>query len=158
MPFLLLMLLPLLEIAGFVIVGGAVGVLGTIGLVILSAIVGILTLRSQGLQVLTRVRTEVEAGEDPSSTLLHGFFITISGILLIIPGFVTDITGLLLFLPPVRNFLWRSAGRNMVVRRYQYGSSGGRRSGETIIDLEADNYRSEPSSNGSGKQLDDGRD
>lgn len=144
MPFVFLMLLlPLLEIAGFVVVGDAVGVLGTVGLVVLSGILGILVLRSQGFQVLKRVRYEVEAGEDPSATLLHGFFITISGILLIIPGFVTDVIGLLLFLPPVRRYLWNAAGRNMVVRRYKYGQSNGPRSSETIIDLEADNFRRE---------------
>ena len=58
LPFVALILvgLPLLEIAGFVIVGSQIGVLWTIALVVLSSILGSILLRIQGLGALTRIR------------------------------------------------------------------------------------------------------
>ncbi|TIV96501.1 MAG: membrane protein FxsA, partial [Mesorhizobium sp.] len=53
---LFLLLLPLLEIAGFVVVGREIGALATVGLVILSSVAGSLLLRHQGFGVMTRVR------------------------------------------------------------------------------------------------------
>ncbi|TIT49164.1 MAG: membrane protein FxsA, partial [Mesorhizobium sp.] len=94
LPFFLLAL-PLLEIAGFVVVGREVGALATVGLV-----------RHQGFGVMARIRAEMAAGHDPSRQLAHGAMIVVAAVLLIIPGFITDIIGLLLFLPPVRDFAW----------------------------------------------------
>ncbi|TIY00988.1 MAG: membrane protein FxsA, partial [Mesorhizobium sp.] len=90
--------LPLLEIAGFVVVGRQVGALATVGLVLASSIAGALLLRYQGFGVMTRVRAEMDAGRDPSRQLAHGAMIVLAAILLIIPGFITDIFGILLFL------------------------------------------------------------
>ncbi|TIN60241.1 MAG: membrane protein FxsA, partial [Mesorhizobium sp.] len=58
LPFFLLAL-PLLEIAGFVIVGREVGALATVGLVLASSIAGVLLLRYQGFGVMARIRTEM---------------------------------------------------------------------------------------------------
>ena len=108
--------LPLLEIAGFIIVGRQIGVLPTLGLVVLSSIAGALLLRIQGFGVMTRIRNEVEAGRDPGRELAHGAMILLAGMLLLIPGFVTDIIGLLLFIPPVRDLAWRFLKRRIIVR------------------------------------------
>ena len=77
---LFLLLLPLLEIAGFVIVGREVGALATVGLVILSSVVGSLLLRHQGFGVMARVRAEMDAGRDPSRQLAHGAMIVLAAI------------------------------------------------------------------------------
>ena len=144
---LFLLGLPLLEIAGFVLVGRQIGVLATVALVIASAIAGSILLRWQGFGVLTRIRRDVEAGRDPGRQLAHGVMILIAGILLIIPGFITDIIGLLLFLPPVRDLGWRLVrDRVRVVGDFGMfrggaGPGGGRRRGPTI-DLDADDYSS----------------
>ncbi|TGT35721.1 membrane protein FxsA, partial [Mesorhizobium sp. M4B.F.Ca.ET.169.01.1.1] len=69
---LFLLLLPLAEIAGFVVVGREIGALATVGLVILSSVAGSLLLRHQGFGVMTRVRAEMDAGHDPSRQLAHG--------------------------------------------------------------------------------------
>ena len=142
---LFVILLPLIEIAGFVVVGSQVGVLATIGLVLLSVIVGSLLMRFQGLGVLTRLRQELDAGRNPGRELAHGAIILLAGFLLIVPGFFTDIIGLLLFLPPVRDIAWRFL-RNRVQVATTFATFGGgaaRPPGRgPTIDLDEQDYSS----------------
>ena len=82
-----LIALPLLEIATFVAVGSQIGVLATVGLVILTTVLGGALLRIQGFGVLGRIREEVEAGRTPGRELAHGVMIVLAGVLLLLPGF-----------------------------------------------------------------------
>lgn len=136
LPFLLLAL-PLLEIAGFVVVGRQIGALATVGLVLASAVLGGLLLRHQGFGVMARVRQEMDAGRDPGRQLAHGVMILLAAILLIVPGFITDIFGLLLFIPPVRDFVWRMA-KDRIVMATSFGTAGIRR--DRTIDLDAEDF------------------
>lgn len=147
---LLVLALPFLEIAGFVVVGSQIGVLATIGLVIAAMALGAILLRVQGFSVMSRIRTELDAGQDPSRELANGVMIFAAGILLIIPGFVTDIAGLMLFLPPVRDLAWRFLRSRIVISTAGFGGfsraggrQAGRRDGKTI-DLDADEYSHGP--------------
>ncbi|ODT06722.1 MAG: membrane protein FxsA [Mesorhizobium sp. SCN 65-20] len=145
---LLILALPLLEIAGFVVVGSEIGVLPTIGLVLLSAVAGSVLLRVQGFGVMARIRTELEAGRDPSKQLANAAMIVLAGVLLLIPGFISDIVGILLFLPPVREIAWR-----FLSKRVHFASdfSGFARRGQPgrsrTIDLDEDEFRREPGTN-----------
>lgn len=112
---LLILALPLIEIAGFVIVGSQVGVLATIGLVLLSAIVGALLLRVQGLGTVQRIRLAMTENRTPGRELVHGVMIVLAAMLLIVPGFFTDIFGILLFIPPVRERVYRFLSRHVTV-------------------------------------------
>lgn len=94
--------LPLAEIAGFVAVGREIGVAMTLLLVFASAVAGIMLLRFQGFGVLRRVQEAARTGNDPGLDVLGGVLIFIAAILLIVPGFISDLVGLLIFLPPVR--------------------------------------------------------
>jgi len=137
---LFLLVLPLLEIAGFVVVGRQIGALATVGLVIASSIAGGLLLRHQGLGVMARIRAEMEAGHDPSRQLAHGAMIVVAAVLLIVPGFITDIIGILLFLPPVRDLAWRLLkGRVVVASEFTTAGFRSRQRGKTI-DLDDDDY------------------
>ncbi|MEO5756457.1 MAG: FxsA family protein [Mesorhizobium sp.] len=137
---LFLLALPLLEIAGFVVVGRQVGALATVGLVLALSIAGALLLRHQGFGVMARVRAEMDAGRDPSRQLAHGVMIVLAAILLIIPGFITDIIGLLLFLPPVRDLAWsRLKGRIVLATNFSTGGFRGRQRDKTI-DLDDGDY------------------
>lgn len=136
---LFLLLLPLIEIAGFVLVGRQIGVLPTLGLVIAGAVAGSILLRVQGFGALARIRREIDARRDPSRDMAHGLMILLAGILLLIPGFFTDILGLLLFIPPVRDLAWQFLkSRVRIVTDFPM-PGGARRDGRTI-DLDADDF------------------
>jgi UPF0716 protein FxsA len=100
-------ILPLLEIAMFIQVGGLIGLWPTLALVLITAFAGTVLLRVQGFAVLQRARASLARNEMPVTEVFDGFCLVIAGGLLILPGFVTDTLGLLLFVPPVRVALRR---------------------------------------------------
>jgi UPF0716 protein FxsA len=108
---LLFIALPFFELVVLIKIGAAIGALNTIGLMILSAIVGTALVRAQGLAVLGRVRDSLARDIFPAKAMFDGMCLLAAGVLFIIPGFVTDAIGLLLVLPPVRALLrtliWR---------------------------------------------------
>ncbi|MBE7732624.1 FxsA family protein [Devosia faecipullorum] len=141
--------LPLLEIALFIVVGRAIGLLPTLALVILSALAGGLVLRRQGLDVVARLRSNVSAGTIPGRAVFDTMLIGLAGLLLFLPGFFSDVLGLGLLLPPLRDWMFSAlAGRVRVVettasyRRYGNPHTGG---GEAplIIDASNDDWRDE---------------
>ncbi|WP_029010854.1 FxsA family protein [Azospirillum halopraeferens] len=134
-PLLLLLLLPLVEIALFIQVGSWIGVLATIGLIALSAVAGTVLLRLQGLSVLRRAQASADRGELPVGAVLHGFCMVVAAILLIIPGFLSDAVGLLLFIAPVRAgmgrwLLERMGARTRVWTSGRPGDAGSARPGD----------------------------
>lgn len=138
---IVLIALPLIEIAGFAFVGSLIGVLPTVALVIATTILGAVLLRIQGFGALTRIRTTLEAGGAPGRDVVHGLMIALAGLLLVIPGFFTDLTGLLLFIPPVRELVWRFLKSRIVVVDAGFGGVHGfRRDGPGTIDLDADDF------------------
>lgn len=126
--FLLLILVPLIEIALFIEVGGLIGVWPTIGIVVLTAIIGSALMRRQGLASLRTVRGRLAAGDDPGRLLADGAMILIAGFLLVIPGFLTDAIGFVLLVPPVREWLWKRLAPRLRVTRVDV-RQGGARSG-----------------------------
>ncbi len=141
LPFVMLVI-PLAEIAAFIVVGGQIGVWWTLALVLLTAIAGSLLLRIQGLGTLARIRSEIGAGRLPGRELVHGVMIVAAGVLLLTPGFVTDTMGLLLFVPAVRDAIW-SFLRNRITMQTT-GTGDARRPHDvddpTIIDLDSEEY------------------
>lgn len=105
-PFLLLVV-PIAEISAFVVIGGKIGLAATLGLILVTAVIGSVLLRWQGLGLLARISAEMQAGRVPGRDLVHGVMILVAGVLLLVPGFVTDTLGFLLFIPPVREAAWR---------------------------------------------------
>jgi len=136
----LFVLLPAAEIAVFIAVGKAIGILPTILLTFATAIGGALLMRRQGLETLARLRLEMDAGRVPGETLGHGGMILLAGMLLLVPGFLTDIVGLLLFLPPVRRLVWAVLSRGMTATIVTGSTRSGPR-GPRVVDLEPDAYR-----------------
>lgn len=123
--FSLLLAWPLAEIAGFVVVGRALGLWSTLALVIGTGLLGAFLMRQQGLHLLKKLSQESKQGQIPAGSVVDGAMIVVAGILLLLPGFITDIVGIALFIPFVRRFLWLLIGRRVVV----VGSRG--RSGYT---------------------------
>jgi UPF0716 protein FxsA len=146
-----LLLLPLAEIAGFVIVGQAIGLWATLGLIVLTSIVGALLLRIQGLGMINRISKDSRAGINPGRELVHGAMIVVAGFLLLLPGFITDVIGLLLFIPFVRDLAWARLGTRVVVRTANpFSQRGGRdpqpgTSGPAnVVDLDDDEFSRDP--------------
>ena len=106
-------LLPIVEIALFIQVGGWIGVWATLGLVMLAAVAGVAVIRSQGTQAWIRAQRSLAEMRDPSRPLAHGMMQILAGALLIVPGFFTDIVALLLLVPPVRDLIMRRAARRV---------------------------------------------
>ena len=106
-------LVPLIEIAVFIEIGGVIGLWPTLALILLTAMLGSWQLRAQGLATLNRARSQMEQGVMPARELFDGLCLLVAGALLLTPGFVTDAAGALLFVPPLRDVLRRAIGRRL---------------------------------------------
>ena len=102
---LLFFTVPLAEIYVLLEVGQIIGVLPTIGLVVLTAVIGVTLIRAQGLSTLMRAHQSLDRGELPAVPMLEGAFLLVAGALLLTPGFVTDTIGFLCLVPPLRRHL-----------------------------------------------------
>jgi UPF0716 protein FxsA len=117
----------LAEIACFIFVGEAIGVLPTLGLVLLGMVAGTVLLRRQGVSTLRKVQADLAARKVPARPLAEGAAQALGAVLIIIPGFVTDLIGIALFVPPVREALWRVFRPRIRTRRSAAAPpSGGR--------------------------------
>ena len=105
MIFLIFIIIPILEITIFITVGSNIGVLNTIAIILLTALVGIFLVRRKGLSLLFNARQNMSQGIMPTEEIKGGIFLLISGLLLITPGFFTDCIGFSMFLKPVQNFV-----------------------------------------------------
>ena len=109
MIFLLFIIIPIIEIAIFITVGSNIGILNTIAIILLTAMIGIYFVRRQGLTLLFNAQRNMTQGIMPTEEIKGGIFLLISGLLLITPGFFTDCVGFLMFLKPVQNFISQKA-------------------------------------------------
>lgn len=103
--FLLFVLVPIVEIALFVKVGGAIGLLPTLAIVVATAALGTLMLRRQGLATFARAQERLRAGRLPAGELVEGALLLVGGVLLLTPGFLTDAMGFFCLVPPTRRWL-----------------------------------------------------
>jgi UPF0716 protein FxsA len=100
--FLIFTSVSLLEIFVLVKVGGFLGPWPTIGLVVITALIGSALVRSQGVQLVQQLQQRIAQGEIPGQQLIEGVMLLMTGVLLVTPGFVTDFCGLLLLQPKIR--------------------------------------------------------
>lgn len=135
--FAVFIVVPLLEIFAFIQVGSAIGALPTLGLIVLTAIVGALLVRRQGLKVVLDARESLARDELPLAAAVQGGLLLFAGLLLLTPGFVTDSVGFLLLVPAVRSLVavrilrWLEAKTKIRAR-----SAAGQRRRPTVIEGE----------------------
>ncbi|RDE08533.1 FxsA family protein [Pelagibacterium lacus] len=135
-----LLALPFVEIAGFIWVGSQIGILATLALIVLTAVLGVAIVRQQGLGMVLDSRAMMARGEVPQQKIAEMMMVAVAGFLLLLPGFLTDLVGLVLLVPPVRGWIYRRLSANMViVTSYRPASRG---PAYTSIDLDPDDYRS----------------
>lgn len=146
---LFFLLLPMAEIATFIVVGREIGVAATLGLLLLSGIIGALLLRAQGIGVLRKLQSASRTGENPGRQIVHGAMIVIAAFLLILPGFLTDIVGILMFIPAVRDVVWDFLRKRVTVVTRTSGvrpepNAGTRKSIPGVIDLDDGEFTRDP--------------
>ena len=105
MIFLIFIFVPIIEISIFITVGSNIGILNTIAIILLTALIGIFLVRKRGLSLLFNARQNMSEGVMPTNEIKGGIFLLISGLLLITPGFFTDCIGFIVFLKPVQNLI-----------------------------------------------------
>lgn len=120
--FLAFLLVPLIEIALFIQIGGLIGLWPTLLIVVLTAIAGTFLVRTQGIQAVQGLRASLSELDDPTVHLAHGAMILISGALLLTPGFFTDSVGFLLLVPQFRLWVIRQARKRMNIQSFTVGS------------------------------------
>ena len=114
--FVLFIVVPLAELYVIIQVGQWLGVLPTIGLLLLDSILGSLLMRSQGRLAWRRFTEATQAGRPPAREVLDGALVLLGGAFLLTPGFLTDVLGGALLLPPSRAVIRRVLARRLLHR------------------------------------------
>ena len=100
-----IILVPIIEIYLFIKIGSQIGALTTITLIFVTAILGIIYARYEGLNTLKSAFVQLIKNEIPAYEIISGAAITFASLLLIMPGFATDTIGFLLIFPISRKFI-----------------------------------------------------
>ena len=101
----LFIFLPMVELYLLIMLGSRIGAMPTIGLIVLTGVIGASLARQQGLSVLAKIQREISSGKPPTTELVEGALIVVGGIVLLTPGILTDIFGFSLLIPPFRKAL-----------------------------------------------------
>ena len=110
---------PLIEIALFIQVGGAIGLWPTLLIVVVTAILGTWLVRTQGAMALGQLRSSFSDMRDPTEPLVHGAMILFAGALLLTPGFFTDAVGFALLVPGVRTAAYKAIRERVNVQTFE---------------------------------------
>ena len=134
---------PLIEIALFIQVGGAIGLWPTLLIVVVTAILGTFLVRQQGALAMGQLRERMSELRDPTEALAHGAMILFSGALLLTPGFFTDIVGFSLLIPAVRTAAFKAIRARVNIQ--SFGPAPGQHPHhDDIIDGEFEEVEPEP--------------
>ena len=97
---------PIIEIYLFIKIGGQIGAFNTISLIFITAIIGVIYARYEGLNTLRSGFSQLIKNEAPVYEIISGAAIAFAALLLIVPGFATDLFGFLLIFPLTRKLLF----------------------------------------------------
>ena len=112
-----IILVPIIEIYLFIKIGSQIGALTTITLIFVTAILGIIYARYEGLNTLKSAFVQLVKNEIPVYEIISGAAITFAALLLIIPGFATDIIGFLLIFPFSRKFILKILSSKFQIKK-----------------------------------------
>ena len=114
-----IILLPVLEIYLFIKIGSQIGAFNTISLIFITAMIGIVYARYEGLNTLRSGFSQLIKNELPAYEIISGAAIAFAALLLIIPGFASDIVGFLILLPFTRKFFFRKFTKNFKEKTFK---------------------------------------
>ena len=101
-----IILIPIIEIYLFIEIGGQIGAFNTISLIFITAIIGVIYARYEGLNTLRSGFSQLIKNEAPVYEIVSGAAIAFAALLLIVPGFATDLFGFLLIFPLTRKLIF----------------------------------------------------
>ena len=127
--FLLLLVVPILEIAAIIAVGKVIGGWQTLVLLVLESLLGAWLVRREGARAWAALTTALNTGRMPSRQLADAALVLVGGTLLLTPGFLTDIVGFFFILPMTRPLARRAleavVARKLLGGRFGPGGRGG---------------------------------
>ncbi|HEX8825287.1 MAG TPA: FxsA family protein [Archangium sp.] len=103
--FLAFTVLPFIELYLLLVIGREVGFWPTVGMVLVTGLVGAFLAKKEGLRVLRRWQESLAQGRMPEEGLVGGVLVLVGGALLVSPGVITDVLGLFLLFPPTRKLV-----------------------------------------------------
>ena len=112
-----IILIPIIEIYLFIKIGSQIGAFNTISLIFITAVVGIIYARYEGLNTLKSGMSQIIKNELPSYEIISGAAIAFAALLLIIPGFATDLFGFILIFPFTRKILLKKLSKNINTKK-----------------------------------------
>lgn len=122
--FLIFLIVPIIEIGIFIVIGQAIGLLLTLGGVVVTALLGSFIIRYQGLSLISEIQALMKAGALPARQLVDGVMLAIAGALLLTPGYFTDFLGFLLLVPMVRGAIYLELKKRVTIAPGFTSSSG----------------------------------
>jgi|JI10StandDraft_1071094.scaffolds.fasta_scaffold245466_2 UPF0716 protein FxsA len=133
MPLLILFVFVVFaEIATFIAVGRAIGVLATLALVFAAMIGGMMLVKVLGIDALRRAEASLASGESPAGAVFDAACVAFAGVLFALPGFLSDILAIMLLIRPLRRWLggslWRGLQASPNVRMWKHSS------GATVVE------------------------
>ena len=157
---LLFIIAPIVELWLLIKIGGMIGIIPTIALVLLTAVIGSQLVRRQGLSVMQRIRESQRRGEAPALPVLNGAALLLAGFMLLTPGFISDALGFVLLIPKLRERIARALlGRVIIVQppgdNARYAGRGEAQHHQPDV-LEGDYQRKEDDANSSRERRNDG--
>ena len=99
---ILFLVLPIIEIWALIKLGGYFGFIGTLVLIIGTAVVGIFIAKQQGLGLFFSLQSKLAQGKQALPEVVEGIALLLGALFFIIPGAVTDIFGIVLIVPSIR--------------------------------------------------------
>ena len=111
--FLIIILVPVIEIYLLIKIGSEIGAITTILLIFATAIIGVYYAKYEGLKTLKSGFVQLSKNEPPSYEILSGAGIAFAALLLIIPGFLTDLMGFLLIFPFTRKMIFKQFSKKI---------------------------------------------
>ena len=103
---LTIILVPIIEIYLFIKIGNQIGAFNTISLIFITAIIGVIYARYEGLNTVKSGFSQLIKNELPAYEIISGAAIAFAALLLIIPGFATDLIGFLIIFPMTRKLFF----------------------------------------------------
>ena len=102
---LIIILVPIIEIYLFIKIGSQIGAFNTVSLILITAFIGVIYARYEGLKSIKSGMSQIIKNEIPIFEIISGAALAFAAFLLILPGFATDTLGLLIIFPPTRKLL-----------------------------------------------------